>query len=171
MIKEIREHYGIPQKLFADYLGITRSHLSMAEIGKRSIATYSQFTLLPFYLAISEPMSKSKSKDERLNNELANQKERLKKIITNRQKENEYKLQLLGKSLSKMKEDQARCLKILGSLESLRAKVRPHDMGLITIIEYNIRELQSKTGENSQFKLELKIQNLQAEILYLKNRS
>jgi DNA-binding transcriptional regulator YiaG len=39
MIKEIRTHYGIPQELFAVYLGISRSHLSMAESGKRQLST------------------------------------------------------------------------------------------------------------------------------------
>ena len=169
MIKEIRKHYGIPQSLFAGYLGITRSHLSMAESGKRSISGVSQLALLPFYLAILNP--KSKNNDEKLSKELAIQKESLKKLITNRQSENEYKLLVLGRSLSKMKQDQARCLKIIESLQSLKAEAKHREIDLITIIELNTRKLQSKTGENSQFKLELQIQNLQAEISYFKNNN
>ena len=169
MLKEIREHYGIPQSLFADYLGITRSHLSMAESGRRNISSQITLSLLPLYLAISQP--RSKHKDEALGKELTLQKEDLYKLMDRRKKENEYKLPLLEKLLSKMKEDQDRCTLILESIQSIRAKAKPKDMGLLTIIEFNARKLQKKTGENSQLKLELQIQNLQAEVSYLKNRS
>jgi transcriptional regulator with XRE-family HTH domain len=46
MIKKIREFYGIPQSLPADYSGIARSYLSMAEIGKRNVDSSKLLTLL-----------------------------------------------------------------------------------------------------------------------------
>ena len=170
MTKEIREYYGIPQGLFADFLGIPRSQLSMAESGRRSISGEITLGILPFYLATLK--TESKSKDEKLDEQLAIQKQHLNKLIDSRQKENKYRLLVLERSLFKMKEDQARCLKILNSLQVLKteATTKEKDEGLIFIIEYNCRKLQNKTGEDSLFKIELQIQNLQAEMLYLENR-
>lgn len=169
MLKEIREHYGIPQSVFADYLGVTRSNLSMAESGRRNLSSEITLDLLPFFLVISQP--KSKRTDEALGKELILQKEDLYKLIDWRKKEIQYKLPLLEKLLSRMKEDQARSALIIESIESLRAECKPKDMVLLSRIELNARKLQRKTGENVQLKLELQIQQLQSEISYLKKRS
>jgi transcriptional regulator with XRE-family HTH domain len=169
MLKEIREHYGIPQSFFADYLGITRSHLSMAESGRRYIPSQITLRLLPLYTAISQPALKSN--DEKLGRELGLQKEALNKLSNFRIKENEYKLPLIEKRLAKIKADHARCVLILENMNALKAAAKPIDLGLLTLIEINARQLQKKSGENCQLKLQLQIQHLQAEILYLKNLS
>ena len=85
-------------------------------------------------------------------------------------KENRYKLPLLEKSLSKMKEDQARSTLILATIQSLIAEVKPKERELLHIIETNARQLQRKTCVNAQWKLELQILHLKAEISYLKKR-
>lgn len=169
MLKEIRKHYGIHQSLFADFLCVTRSQLSMAETGKRHLSSDIMVSLLPLYLAIAQP--KSLQTDEKLAKDLTLQEEKLHKLMERSIKLNEYKLQMLESKLAKMKEDQTRCIHILESMASLKAEAKPNELNLLTIIELNARKLQRETGELAQLKLELQIQHLQTEISYLMKRS
>lgn len=57
MIKEIREFYGFPQSILAQYLGISRGHLARAETGKRDLQTELYLQLNKFASAIYEQVS------------------------------------------------------------------------------------------------------------------
>lgn len=57
MIKEIREFYGFPQSILAQYLGISRGHLAMAKTGKRDLQTELYLQLNKFASAIYEQVS------------------------------------------------------------------------------------------------------------------
>ena len=78
MLKEIREHFGIPQDLFADYLGVTRSKLSMAESNRRHISGVVMKELRPLFKAIEQ--KEAKHADRMLGKELVAQKEEMAKI-------------------------------------------------------------------------------------------
>jgi transcriptional regulator with XRE-family HTH domain len=164
MLKEIRQHYGIGQSLFADYLGISRTQLSMAEIGQRNISTQNTLSILPLYNAITQ--TTSNEPDEKLVKELTTQKENLQQFISRRKKENEYKLDNLEEALATMKSDQNRCIQILGNLKNLQEGASPTTISLLTIIEIDARSLQTKTGADEQIKLALQIQHLQVELVY-----
>jgi transcriptional regulator with XRE-family HTH domain len=169
MLKEIRTHYGIPQELFAGYLGISRSQLSMAESGKRQLSTAIILQLLPLFQAISKP--KAKPKDEKLIRDKTLQKEEVNKFCRFRMDENEYKIKLLQKRLAKMIADQERAAHILQTIPSIRVEAKAKDMSLLEIVESSARNLQKKTQESSQLLLELTIQHLKAENSYLNKRS
>lgn len=169
MLKEIRQHYCIGQSLFADYLGISRTQLSMAEIGKRNISTQNTLSILPLYNAITQ--TTANEPDEKLVKELAEQKENLQKFIRRRKKENEYKLYNLEETLATMKADQNRCIQILGNIKILKEGASPTTISLLTIIEINARSLQTKTGADEQIKLALQIQHLQVELVYIEKIS
>jgi len=167
MLKEIRSHYGIPQELFAGYLGISRSQLSMAESGKRQLSTAIILQLLPLFQAISKP--KAKPKDEKLIRDKTLQKEEVNKFCRFRMEENEYKIKLLQKRLAKMIADQERAAHILQTIPSIRVEAKA--MSLLELVESSARDLQKKTQESSQLLLELTIQHLNAENSYLNKRS
>lgn len=168
MIKEIRKYYGLSQDLLASYLGITRSRLSMAEIGKRDLRSSSLVTLARLYAAIQPKTSKPATKETE---SLASaQKVKLKKLVTGRLQDNEYLLKLLQRSLDKMKEGQLRAARVLESMNIFKAGAESRDKGLIDIIEIDAKKLFAQTGEDAQLDLELRIQAIKAETLFLKKK-
>ncbi len=169
MLKEIRQYYGIGQRLLADYLGISRSQLSMAEIGQRNISTQNMLSILPLYNAITQPTSNGP--DDKLVNELAKQKENLQKYLRRQKKENDFKLYNLEQALATMRNDQNRSIQILGNIKKLQEGASPTTLSLLNIIEIDARSLQTKTGADQQIKLLLQIQHLQNELDYLKHFS
>ncbi len=168
MLKEIRKHFGIPQSFFADYLGVTRSKLSMAESNRRQINGVVMEELLPLFKAIE--LKEAKKADETLGKEIAAQKEEMAKICQNKIKENEYQLFLYERQLSKMQNDQTRCIQILQNLPSIKAETKGAHNNLLFIIETNARTLQKKTARHCQLYLELKVYNLKNEIAFLQKR-
>lgn len=168
MLKEIREHFGIPQDVFADYLGVTRSKLSMAESNRRHLNGVVMEELLPLFKSIEH--KEAKHTDEMLGKEVAAQKEEMAKICLSKIKDNEYKLLLCERQLSKMQNDQARCKQILQNLPSIKAETKGAHNNLLFIIETNARTLQKKTAEHCQLSLELKVYNLKNEIAFLQKR-
>ena len=168
MIKEIREYYGIPQRYLAGHLGITRSHLSMAEIQHRDLKAREDQVILRLFIAIYPKNGFGKIKETE---ELADiQKTKLEKMVDDRLLENDYQLRLLERSLTKMKQDHLRATNIFGSLKILKANAERGDKGLVDRIERNAKELYNKTGEDSQLNLELRIQSIKAENAFLKKK-
>lgn len=168
MLKEIREHFGIPQDVFADHLGVTRSKLSMAESNKRHLNGVVMEELLPLFKAIEQ--KEAKHSDEMLGKELDLQKEEMAKMCHKKLKDNEFKLLLCEKQLSKMQNDQTRCTQILQNLSSIKAKTKGTHNNLLLIIENNARILQKKTAAHCQLNLELKIHHLKNENAFLQKR-
>ncbi len=164
MIKEVREFYGIPQNLLADFLGITRSHLSMAEGGRRGLPGESSLRLLKFYKAISQSQSLT---DEGLKTSVKEQNEKRKKIIKDELIICRFQVKSFERSLKKLQEQQSKALKIFSSLSTLTESAEPFDIGMIKIIEHNARILQKKTGLDKQLAIEFKIKALQATIGHL----
>jgi transcriptional regulator with XRE-family HTH domain len=168
MIKKIREFYGIPQSLLADYLGITRSHLSMAEIGKRSVDSSKLVTLLELFKSAGAKTAGKKSKSvERL---AKIQKNNFEKLIKQKLKQNEYTLSVARRALDKLKKDNLKSISILETIEALRATAEKKDGGLIDIIEMNAEKLYKNSSEDIQLNYELCIQRINAESDFLKRR-
>jgi hypothetical protein len=168
MLTTIRKFYRIPPDILASHLGIGRSHLSMAESGRRKVKN--QERLMSFYLAtLLEP--ETIYKDEKTEQALAAQKEDLERSIDRTLKIKEYKLSQVKKLLAKMKENQASSFRILRTVPSLRAIAAKKELSLLNFIENNARILQRKTCDKAQLKLELQIQKFQAEIRYLKKHN
>jgi transcriptional regulator with XRE-family HTH domain len=165
MLKQIREHYKIPQSLFAGYLGISRSQLSMAESGRRNISAESLANLLPLYLAISSPASKSK--ERKPVKETAQLKVEWIAFLEKKKTGNEFKLRQLENQLVKLKAEQARCSQILQNMPSFRAASKQREILLLDIIEMSAAKRQMLNSPTARLKLELKILALKAESAYL----
>jgi len=66
MIKLLREYFGITQQDMAIYIGISRSHLSMIESGRRTLEGNKSSKLVKLFLAVNAIMrSNDSSIDER----------------------------------------------------------------------------------------------------------
>ncbi len=167
MIKEVREFYGISQELFAAYLGITRSHLSMAEIGKRDISGKANIIVSHLYLALLQ--SKEATADAKLKSSLQEQKKKLTdkadKLLRNR----EYYLTRAKMNLEELQSGQVKSTKIIDSLTTLMQSDKLQDKRMMEIINIQARRMQDNTSEVYQLELQLKIRGLEAEIEYLKD--
>ena len=85
--------------------------------------------------------------------------------------ENEYKIKLLQKRLSKMIADQERADHIQQIIPSIWVEAKAKGMSLLELVESSARDLQKTTQESSQLLLELTIQHLKAENSYLKKEA
>lgn len=99
------------------------------------------------------------------------EKEEVNKFCRFRMEENEYKIKLLQKRLSKMIADQKRAAHILQIIPSIRVEAKAKGMSLLELVESSARDLQKTTQESSQLLLELTIQHLKAENSYLKKEA
>jgi transcriptional regulator with XRE-family HTH domain len=168
MIKEIREFYGIPQQLLADYLLITRSHLSMAEIGKRDIKTSASLRLLKFYQAMQPAAAKAEAK--KITDLSATQNSKMASFAKKRLRGNDIALSVVQEALVKMKEDHLKATHVLNSLAALKAKAEPGDESLVEFIRITAETLFKKTSGDAQLKLELRLQAITAENDFLQNK-
>lgn len=169
MIKEIREFYGIPQNVLADYLGVTRSQLSMAEIGKRTLSTSQILILLRFYKAISSKGTNKRTKE--IAEIIRLQKSKVEQLVTEKIQQNDYELMLAQRSLDKLKADNGRALQILEILKTLKTGTGQKEKSLIDKIGEDAEKLYKKTGENFQLKLELHINTLKASTDFLRKKA
>lgn len=167
MIKEVRAFYGLSQSLLAAYLGITRSHLSMAEIGKRDISGNPYVLLTHLYLALLQ--AKEDTPDAKLKNSIQEQKKNLTDKVDQLLRDREYYLIVAKKKLDKLQADQSRTAKVIDSLTTLMESDKLPDKRMMDIIDFQARRLQKDTSGFSQLTYQLKIISLQAEIEYLKD--
>lgn len=167
MLKEIRAFYEIEQGLFADYLGISRSQLSMAEGGYRSISSQKMLQLLPLYQAITQPTGEQ---GEKLLTEMEEQRKTLQKKIKLTVSRQRHQLAQLKEKLENMKATHEKSLQILHIVGNLAATASANDGPLLKIIELNARKQQRKTALPHQVKLELKILHLQTELDYFQKK-
>ena len=165
MIKEVRAFFNIPQETLADYLGVTRSHLSMAESGFRQLSGIAYESLSKFYQAI--PAAEVVIKHEKLKEAINIQQEKHSEKVSQKLKRGKLNVSMLEYDLSKMKEKQEQAIRILESLENIKAIAKPFDEGMIFIIETAAFKLQQETAEDVQLKLLLRIAGFKGEIAFL----
>jgi hypothetical protein len=138
----------------------------MVELRKRMLTTSGMLIFMKLYNAVKPKNSNSKLKEtEDITNA---QKNKLEKTILKKIQDNEDNISFLQMSLNKMKADYSRSLRVLESVKDLKASGDPIDKSLIGIIETEAKRLCKTTGEDSQFELELRLQGLKAEMVFLK---
>ena len=167
MIREIREFYRIPQRLLADYLGISRSQLSMIEMNQRSLSAESSLNLLKFFKAISNSET---TKDPEIKQSIKAQDERKKTIVKNKLQEARLRLKMAKDALARLQEEQSRTLKVMTSIFFLRKlSLTKHEESLVSLVEMDAREQQQSSGIDKQLELETEIKRIEAEIRYLES--
>lgn len=168
MIKEVREFYGIPQHLLAGYLGVTRSQLSMAEIGKRALSPAATLALLKLYKAMqAKGSSKGVSAVAGLASIQQNNRNKLAVVLF---AQREADLLLLQRSLSQLVAKQQQAINILKCVTVLKEQATPKEKLFIELLELSARQTYNRSGEDTRLALELRIQVLQAEMAFLRKQ-
>src|SRR5437867_11028182 len=108
MIKELRKLFGISQTDLAAYLKITRSQLSMAEIGHRFIPTQKMLALVNFYKVMNGSAQQNEIVDNQLTSSFNKQNAKRKKIIQKQLSLCEFKLAKIRKQLEELQNKQER---------------------------------------------------------------
>jgi transcriptional regulator with XRE-family HTH domain len=169
MIREIRRFYGISQTLLGHYSGISRSMLSMAEIGKRTLSTAQTAQLLKLYLAIdSEKARMNLQKSAPASHSKIAERQQ---VVLKQLNRNDRKLLNAQQALARFNETAERPARILASVEALQETAEPHDEGLLKCMVIYANKLAKKTDENARLKLELKIHSLRAQGAFLAERA
>ena len=172
-IKEVRAYYGMTQQGLADYLQVTRALLSLAELGQRELTGEAGKQLYRLYGAMANPASPnpaSPNRDKALKSVEKNQKNTAISEAKYKVHLNHHKVTRAERALAKMQAAHSRAIRILASLEALRENATPGEIALFGVLATEAASLYSKTGENAQLKLELRMEALKAETAYLKKK-
>ncbi len=146
LFKETRAFYGLGQGEMAEYLGVTRGHLSMAETGKRVLNGYAMARMANLFSATP-----------------AEVKDRLgaaydpPRYPQGRRFKGLAKLQV---KLEEMRAEQDRVQLVFKSLEQLRAKGDPAEVGILDKIEKLTKMTDYLTGETAQANLLNRIEKM-----------
>lgn len=152
--KTLRTALGFTQKAFANYLCISRSLLSMAEVHERELPTSALVKLAELELLLQQP------------HEPVENLEALKRCLGNEEDECRFQVQKLSTQLSTIKSDFKAFRKGLGFLRHLETKqelspaLKLEKLRLISVI--------GNCNLSAQTKLELRLVAYQAKLNWLK---
>jgi transcriptional regulator with XRE-family HTH domain len=164
MIKEIREFYGFSQAILAQYLGISRGRLAMAETGKRDLPT-------DHYLKLSKLASAIHPRDNPLpgpgsKTGADHQKNKWRDFAKEKLAEQKYKMRTCQRALGGMKRKHDQALRALDILAVLKAKPEGLDSHQYEVMEITSAQLLEKTSV-AKFHLEMHMEGLRAKSDFL----
>lgn len=160
----IREELGISQQQFANYLGVSRALLSLAEMQERSLPTAALIKVGEIELALQS--KKPSPKQKQFTNK---QTTVIQKMLQQRLKDCVYELSVAKKKLDKMKLQYLHAANALSVAANLlntvsNDKKRKMDKLWLEILEdETLKKIQS-FGEVAQLRLQLKIELLEFEL-------
>ena len=119
-IKQIRNQVGINQQDLADYLGVVRSAVALAETNRQQLPTNALLKLDELYFqipidftALSIPLTAT---------EIADQEAKLQFFLQERQNINEQKIKQLERQLKLLQTNYSKALKLLQAVRTLQQK-------------------------------------------------
>jgi transcriptional regulator with XRE-family HTH domain len=168
MINQIRESYGFPQAVLAQYVSVSRGHLSMAAIGRKQLQTPAFLKLSKLALAV-----KNEGAPE-LENIKANHRpfltEREEGLLKHKIVETHHRLVGCQRKLHSMQIKYRQAINALACLAVLQANPEDPDTIHYTIMEIYARNVLDKNSEAAQFDLELRIAGLEATADFLRQK-
>ena len=141
MLKEIRAFYGFSQAILAQYLGISRGLLAMAETGKRDLQTGLYIKLGKLASAIHPP--DSRVRDTPSNIPTDHQKNKLRDFTNKNLADLKYKMMVCKRALEGMKRKHDQALRALETFTGL-AKTEDPDNRLYEVMEITARQALEK---------------------------
>ena len=166
IIKDIRAFYNFSQSHLASILGITRTQLSMAEIGERTLSTDAMLKLAALYTAIGNSAKRRQPKE--ITKRLQQQEDKAARLAKVMLADKKYKYALLARQLNKMKLAHEHAVNLLFSLHTATPaftfKAKDIQQQLFTKCESNALQTLQKTAKEKQLQLECKLAGLKAEI-------
>jgi transcriptional regulator with XRE-family HTH domain len=162
-MKDVRDGLGITQEQLANYLGITRSQLSLVELDKRFMPTSASVKGSKLLLAML-----GKKKMEKLVAEIARQTKTLNKKLQERSKECTYLAAVASRKLQAMQQQYNQCCNALQAVQNLlpnlpATKEFKGDRLWLEILEMDALTKLAHCGPDAQTHLQLQIDLLEYE--------
>lgn len=174
MIKELRDFFSLTQEDLAIFLTITRSRLNMIERNERNLSTEKLHSLVPFSRLIDESkagtLKENIVENEEVKKNIESQKQNSDLFFKSRLSECNYKVARAQRNLAILKENRLKCMKVWSVIPFLKEKVSPQQDYLINKITDYALEMQTKTGIDTQLKMEARLAGLKAEIEFLEKQ-
>ena len=167
MVKEVREFYNIKQEMLAAYLGVSRSHLSMVELGKRDLHPTKKLKLLKLYEAMFAPDS---SELPQTTDKVRLQKSRMAAVAVKMIEKNDQRLANADAALKACRETHLQTGKALAILGRLKAAAEPTEQKFMQIMAKMTEVKYNSSGPEMQLKLEMRIAAIKAETALLKKK-
>jgi hypothetical protein len=168
MINQIRESYGFPQAVLAQYVSVSRGHLSMAAIGRKQLQTPAFLKLSKLALALKKeggPETGDNRADQRM---FLPEKEE--GFVKHKIVETHHRLVGCQRKLRSMQIKYRQAIHALACLAVLKANPEDPDTIHYTIMEIYARKVLDKNSEAAQLDLELRIAGLEATAEFLRQR-
>ena len=164
-IKNTREGMGMGQAEMAAYLGISRTLLSMVELGERLLPTTAHLKLYPLETALDNATAPAGKSAQAIQQQLQKQLDQLGK----RAARCTIKANMLELTLTSMVEQYNQCLKALGASAQVidglgNGTVHKRDRSLMQLLEARALGQLKNCGLGAQALLQLKIQLLRDEV-------
>jgi hypothetical protein len=168
LINQIREFYGFPQSMLAQYVGVSRGHLSMAAIGRKDLQTAAFLKLSKFALATNNGW------EPELENLRVNHHSFLRDkeagFVHHKILETQHRLMGCQRKLHRMQIKYRQAIHALACLAVLQANPEDPDIDQYQVMELSTRKVLDKNSEVAQLDLELRIAGLEATAEFLRQR-
>lgn len=164
-----REQISITQQHLAEYLGISRSLLSLYEKGLRNLPASADIKLSKLQLSYLQlQQAKTKTKADSLYPYLQKDHDKTKKEIKNHAAICSYKKQLAERQLNSMGKEYEKAIALLGLLDVVSSTTPKNKKSGIDHLWIEVQKNEAlkklvRHGSAAQAKLEAKIQTLNAE--------
>jgi len=166
MIKLLREQFGLSQQELADYLRVSRSYLSMAELKHRDLPFTKMEPLYRFHNILNGPASHKKP-NSKLNRSLKQQQDKKAKDLEWEIIKTKKQLADLRAQLNTVKKTQEYASNILQRIDELKDGTNKIELMLIEHMELNAYKMQAATGEDKVFNMELQVHLLKTKLNFL----
>jgi transcriptional regulator with XRE-family HTH domain len=168
MINHLRELYGFPQAVLANYVGVSRGHLSMAAIGRKDLQTTAYLKLGKLALALKDEEGPEITAIKAGHRALLQQKEAA--FVKLKILETQHRLMSCQRKLRRMQVKYRQAIHSIACLAVLQADPGDPDIIHYRVMEMDARKLLDKNSETAQFDLELRIEGLKATAEFLQRR-
>ena len=168
VINHLREFYGFPQAVLAQYVGVSRGHLSMAAIGRKDLQTAAFLKLIKLALAVKTEDGPEQEDIKASHRTLLKDKEA--GFVNYKILETEHRLMGCQRKLHRMQVKHRQAIHSLACLAVLQADPEDPDINHYKVMEMSTRKLLDKNSEVAQLDLELRIAGLKATAEFLQQR-
>ena len=168
LINHLREFYGFPQASLAQYVGVSRGHLSMAAIGRKDLQTAAFLKLSKLALAVKKEGEPDLEKIKASHRSFLKDKED--GFVNYKILETQHRLTGCQRKLRRMQIKHRQAIHALACLAVLQANPEDPDIDHYKIMEMSTRKVLDKNSEVAQLDLELRIAGLEATAEFLRQR-
>jgi transcriptional regulator with XRE-family HTH domain len=155
------------QQDFADYLGVSRALLSLAEMNQRELPAKASKRMEELQANI---LNAGKNPGKVMKDKESQIKIRVLEAVKQKLRGNERKLKTAENALSKLQLEHTRATYVLANIETFGEKAKPISVALFKVLADNAEILYDASGEDTWLNSELRIEALKAENAFLRKK-